>query len=276
MGLCLACPRKQSTCPDRGLTGNVRSVSAPGESVSPIESSRAQAAMLAGIGGFVDAAGFLAILGLFTAHMSGNTTGLGVALATEHWDEALRRGVVIPIYILATVAGVAWIEAASLEGHPPNLRNRAIAGVLGAEVVMLAVFMIAAGRIGEPVALDSHRTGFFVTASAATLAMGFQNAALRRTPDTAVHTTFVTGMLTELSVAVVRWILNAQRGRESEAIRSRQIASVALIIWSAYLLGAITGAWLVSRHGIWTLSLPIALLLSLIPSLLRPAAPSPR
>ena len=87
--------------------------------------------MLAWVGGFVDAAGFLVLMGLFTAHMSGNSTGLGVALATGHWDEAIRRGFVIPIFVLATMAGVAWIEVRTQSDPSEAVRNRAIADNAG-------------------------------------------------------------------------------------------------------------------------------------------------
>jgi len=256
--------------------GTVWVVPASDANASVIESDRRYVALLAGIGGFVDAAGFLVILGLFTAHMSGNSTGLGVALATGQWDEALRRGFVIPAFVLSTLAGVAWIEWRSGTSGSREARSRAIAGVLGAEVILLAVFMITAALSRRPIQLSTDPGAFFLSATAATLAMGLQNAALRRFLTTAVHTTFVTGMLTELAVALVQWRLHLRRNQTGEALRSRRAAWIAGTVWSAYLLGAFGGAWLVFHHGIWTLLFPMLALAGVALALLRPnPTPSP-
>ncbi len=256
--------------------GTVWLVPASDANASVIESDRRCVALLAGIGGFVDAAGFLVIFGLFTAHMSGNSTGLGVALATGQWNEALRRGFVIPVFVLATVAGVAWIEWRSGTTGSRAARNRAIAGVLGAELILLAVFMVTAALSSRPIQLVTDPGAFFLSATAATLAMGLQNAALRRVQTTAVHTTFVTGMLTELAVASVHWRLHIRRNQTGEALRARSAAWIAGTVWFAYLLGALGGAWLVFHHGIWTLLLPILSLAGMLPLLLRPTPnPSP-
>lgn len=228
--------------------------------VSPIESDRLGSAVLAWVGGFVDAAGFLILMGLFTAHMSGNSTGLGVALATGHWDEAIRRGFVIPVFVLATMAGVAWIEIRTESNPSVAARNRAIADVLGAEVLMLAVFFALGTWMGAPISLATRPGEFVAATSAAAVAMGLQNAALRRVQTTSVHTTFVTGMLTEFAVGIVRWILASRRGNAEEGRHARSAAEIAGLVWSAYAVGAVIGAWLVARHGVRMILLPAAIL----------------
>ena len=222
----------------------------------------------------MDAAGFLTLLGLFTAHMSGNTTGLGLALATGDWGEALRRAFVIPIFVVATVAGVAWIEGRSTQSSSIQLRERAVAGVLAAEVVMLVAFIGGALALGDARPLRPS-IGFFLTAAAASVAMGLQNAALRRVHSTAVHTTFVTGVLTEMAVAVVRWWIawreeRANGGQPNDrTANARATAQLAASIWASYLAGAWAGAWLVSRFGIWTVVVPIMALVVILILLLR-------
>ncbi|MBL9175567.1 MAG: DUF1275 domain-containing protein [Verrucomicrobiales bacterium] len=238
----------------------MRRMSGGDHPVSPIESDRRGSAVLAWVGGFVDAAGFLVLMGLFTAHMSGNSTGLGVALATGHWEEAIRRGFVIPIFVLATMAGVAWIEIRTQSDASVAVRNRAIADVLGAEVLMLAVFFALGTWIGAPISLSARPGEFFAATSAAAMAMGLQNAALRRVQSTSVHTTFVTGMLTEFAVGTVRWVLAARRGDDGEARRARGSAEVAGLVWCAYAVGAVMGAWLVAHQGVRMILLPAAIL----------------
>ncbi|MBN8248498.1 MAG: DUF1275 domain-containing protein [Verrucomicrobia bacterium] len=241
-----------------------------------MESESGWAAGLAGVGGFVDAAGFLILLGLFTAHMSGNSTGLGVALATGDWSEALRRGFVIPVFVLATAGGVVWIEGCSGSRAGSELQNRAMAGLLLGEVALLAVVMGLTLRTGFPVSPAGHPGVYFTVAASAALAMGFQNATLRKVQSTGVHTTFVTGMLTELAVSAVRWRLHARRGDRDQALRARAAAGLAGRVWASYVLGAIAGAWLVHRHGAWTLALPMACLVGIAGALWRTPATSAR
>ena len=63
---------------------------------------------------------------------------------------------------------------------------------------------------------------------------------------TSVHTTFVTGMLTEFAVGIVRWILSSRRAMpRTPAVRG--VAEVAGLVWSTYAVGAVMGAWLVAR-----------------------------
>lgn len=241
-----------------------------------MESEPRWAAGLAAVGGFVDAAGFVLLLGLFTAHMSGNSTGLGVALATGEWGEALRRGFVIPVFVLSTAAGVVWVEGRTGSRPTAEFRNRAAADLLLAEVVLLGVVMGLTLRTGFPVSPAAHPGVYFTVAAAAAVAMGFQNAALRRVQTTGVHTTFVTGMLTELAVSSMRWHLHTRRGDREEALRARDAAALAARVWGSYVLGALAGAWLVYRHGPWTLTLPGVCLLGIAIALWRTNATSGR
>lgn len=225
----------------------------------------------------MDAAGFVILLGLFTAHMSGNSTGFGVALAAGDWNEALRRGAVIPLFVLATALGVAWIEGgAGPHASPVGSRDRAVAGVLLAEAILLAVMTGLALRLESAVTPGQSPATFLATAAAATTAMGLQNAALRRFGGLGVHTTFVTGMLTELAVGCVRWRIHRRRGEREDSARARQAAALAAIVWAAYVIGAIAGAWLVRRRGGWVISLPAAALLGMVGLLLRGPATSTR
>lgn len=264
----------QSACPVRVSGGTVRTMPGGDMAVSHLESDRRGSAVLAWVGGFVDAAGFLVLLGLFTAHMSGNSTGLGVALATGHWEEAVRRGFVIPVFVLATMAGVAWIEMRTESDPSIAARNRATADVLGAEVFMLAVFFAGVTWMGSPVSLRGHPVEFVSAASAAAVAMGLQNAALRRVQSTSVHTTFVTGMLTEVAVGAVRWVMASRRADTEGAARARRATAVAGLVWTSYAVGAVMGAWLVAHQGVRMILLPAALLAIIALRLVRRVPPT--
>lgn len=243
----------------------------------PVEQSRGFASVLAGVGGFVDASGFLVLFGLFTAHMSGNSTGLGVALGTGDWPTALERGFVIPVFVAATAAGVAWIESRTRRARTAVARDRAIASVLGAEVVALAVFMVTGATLGRRPEFAIDTAAFFVVGTAAAAAMGLQNAALRRVNVESVHTTFVTGMLTEAAVGLVSWWHEARDHVEDDhagrVARARRKALFDIQVWATYLAGGCLGAFLVYHFDLWMVVVPIVVLLIVIG--LHVGAPSP-
>ncbi|PTS89246.1 DUF1275 family protein, partial [Caulobacter sp. HMWF009] len=65
----------------------------------------ALAAALSGVAGYVDAIGFLKLGGFFVSFMSGNSTRLGVGLATGHLEAALTALVLIALFVAGVVLG---------------------------------------------------------------------------------------------------------------------------------------------------------------------------
>lgn len=240
----------------------------PSDDLARAEASRSLATALAGVGGFIDASGFLVLFGLFTAHMSGNTTGLGVAIGTGDWSSALERFFVIPVFVLATAGGVAWIESATRRARSVAARDRAIVAVLGAEIAALVVFMVSGELLRHDAGFAVDSAGFFLVGTAAATAMGLQNAALRRVNVDSVHTTFVTGMLTEAAVALVTWWHVARDPEvEDEPERLHRARTKALLdvsVWVTYLVGGCLGALLVARLGLGVVMLPVAVLVAVI------------
>src|SRR5271169_3994872 len=92
------------------------------------------AATLAGVGGWVDAVGFLTLFGLFTAHLSGNTARLGVELGQGEVSLALTYLVPIVGFIGGVAAG-SWFMAAHRDRNtlPP---------LLAVEALLVTTFMV--------------------------------------------------------------------------------------------------------------------------------------
>jgi uncharacterized membrane protein YoaK (UPF0700 family) len=218
---------------------------------------------LAVVGGYVDAVGFLTLAGLFVAHMSGNTIRLGVFVGDGDWSLAAQRLVPIIVFTIGVAAGIALVEALRRRSAPAPA-----ARMLSVEAVLLLGFMLV-GRV----VLDGHGAAggswdYYLLAVLAVLAMGWQNAALRRVAGVPVHTTFVTGILAQLAEETVNgWYAWRDLRRAGTARRPDDGVAVAVRrarllggVWGSYLGGGVLGAFLALRWDLWSLTLPLAVL----------------
>ncbi len=65
----------------------------------------ALAAGLSAVAGYVDAVGFLKLGGFFVSFMSGNSTRLGVGIATGHWEMARTALMLIGLFVAGATLG---------------------------------------------------------------------------------------------------------------------------------------------------------------------------
>ena len=201
---------------------------------------------LAWIAGFVDAAGYLVLRRLFTAHMSGNSAALGAHLGRGEWHAAIRRAVPIPLFVLGIVVGSAIVEVAK------RRRARApLALALTGEAVLIGLFMITAPR------LVGGRS-FLVPTAFLAAAMGVQSATLRRAGRFHVRTTYVSGTLTNMAEDAVAGVFRIRDGRGGEAALRR--AALSATVYAGFLCGAVTGAAIQSRLGHAVFGIPLGAL----------------
>src|SRR5213078_2285226 len=117
------------------------------------------AILLCGLGfvaGFVDTCAFVALFGLFTAHVTGNFVLIGAELVHPSGGDVMLKLVVLPVFVLAVAVAVKVAEALERRG-----RAR-VAPFLYAEAPL---------RADEPSAIAAG----ILTAAA----MGLQNALMR-------------------------------------------------------------------------------------------------
>jgi uncharacterized membrane protein YoaK (UPF0700 family) len=223
--------------------------------------SRLRVVVLALSAGCVDAVGFLLLFGVFTAHLSGDTTHLAVDLGRgDFGTDALARTAVLVVFVLGVVVGVAVVASSAQRG-------RALLVVEIASVVTLLVV----GTIARDEGSLRYGSGlFYVLVTLAALAMGLQSAYLRGVSGASVHTTFITGMLTALAEDGVAYY----RDRGDRDARNR----IALhgTIWLGYLVGGIVGAALALELHFWALVVPIVLLLVVLAGAGFPRTPHAR
>jgi uncharacterized membrane protein YoaK (UPF0700 family) len=210
------------------------------------------ATVLAAVAGWVDALGFFALAGVFTAHLTGNLVLIG--------EEVVRgRGELLPKLLVFPAFFVGVIVAAVVHAAWKKRGRSSVRAVLLAEAVAVAGFMVAghlAGPVGDagnmrPLALFAVLLG--------ALAMGVQNAegrlALRELGSTAVMTTNITQLLLE----IVNAARTQRRDRRRAWHRVRRQASPVL----SFSLAAIVAAYAWLAVGFWGLLLPIVALLVL-------------
>jgi uncharacterized membrane protein YoaK (UPF0700 family) len=206
---------------------------------------RLRIALLALSAGAVDAVGFLLLFGVFTAHLSGDTTHLAVDVGGgDFGHDALARVAVLVVFVVGVVVGVAFMAS--------NVTRRR--AVLGVEVACLVALTVTGAATIHSSALANGSAVFYVLVVLAAVSMGLQTAFLRRESGASVHTTFITGMLTALAEDTVAW----HRDHSDTAARQRVVIHGG--IWVGYLLGGIVGAALAIQWDFWALVLPIVLL----------------
>ena len=205
------------------------------------------AALLAFNGGFVDAAGFLGLQGLFTAHVTGNFVTLGAALVFGSHG-IIAKVVALPEFI--AVVALARLAGAALRARKlPALRL-----LLGGEAVLLLAFFAAAVSFG-PFA-DTDTPLALVTGFAGIAAMAVQNAVQRVHLSSAPPTTIMTGNTTQVTLDAVDLLTGAEPAKAAET-RARFIRTTLSIVYFA--AGCAAAAALYWLAGFWCLALPAAL-----------------
>ncbi|HEV7574935.1 MAG TPA: YoaK family protein [Caldimonas sp.] len=213
-----------------------------------ITDPRRAAALTSGLGfvaGYVDTVGFVALFGLFTAHVTGNFVLIGSALAHSSGSVLLKL-LVFPAFI-AAVAITRIIVLVLERRHHDTVRP-----LLLLEMVLLAGFLIL-GWLAAPI--DSADAPLAMAAGiVGATSMGVQNAAARLVLADLAPTTVMTGNVTQLVLDAV----DLARGAGDEATRHRAAKFVGPIV--AFAAGAIGGAFGYVFFGFLALALPIAVL----------------
>ncbi len=185
----------------------------------------------AAMAGMVDAIGFLASGGFFLSFMSGNSTRLSIGLA-----EGAPYVFMVAALILSFVGGVI---AGSLTGNGDKISaNKRQAIILSG---------IAALLFAAPVIADF---GFLLPAiCVAAFCMGAENTLYERDGSVSFGLTYMTGALVKIGQGLATML----RGGTKTAWLPY------LFLWAGLIGGAVMGAWVFTRYGIFSLWLPAVL-----------------
>ena len=185
--------------------------------------------------GYVDTAGFLALQGLFTAHVTGNFVTLGAALVLGT-SGILGKLLALPVFCVVIL--VTRLLAPVL----PRLGLPVLRTMLLLKLLLLVAAAAMALWIG-PVR-DVSQPAAVVTGMLLVSAMAIQNAISRIHLGTAPPTTLMTGTTTQMMIDIadlLRGLPDDQRVA-AKARLSRMGANV-----GAFALGCAAGALLYSQ-----------------------------
>ncbi len=221
---------------------------------------------LAAAAGFVVAVSFEALFHVEVAPMTGNTIATGVQLGTRGVDASFVRAIPILAFVLGVAGGIVIAEETAR-----HQVRRTLAITLAVEILLLVPYMVWASSLYRDGAVraGSHWVldGVVVLPS---VAMGFQTAALRRVRGQTARTTYMSGVLTraaEESVRFLYWRRDQKRGETTLPWHNEpSLVRIALLagIFVAYAGGAILGAFLKTRWAMWSLAVPIGVLVTIV------------
>ncbi len=186
-------------------------------------SDRALAAALAALAGFVDAVGFMGMGGFFVSFMSGNSTRLGVGVASEAAAAAIA-GTLVAAFVFGVLVGALVSRFAGTRGRTAVLATVALALALAA-------------TLHQPGAVP----GAFLLVA---FAMGAENMVFQRNGDVAFGLTYMTGTLVRIG----------QRLADALTGGPRWDWFPWALLWAGLVAGGVVGAlaWLrFGSHALW-------------------------
>ncbi|KWI25758.1 hypothetical protein WM04_25435 [Burkholderia ubonensis] len=206
--------------------------------------------ILAAVAGFVDTLSFVALFGLFTAHVTGNFVLIGAGIA-GFGQGILMKLSVFPAFVCGVVA--SNLIARSLSARPAWQCSRALHAV---QAVLLLGFCAAgvwATPITQPDSLPALLAGIV-----GTFAMGVQNAHPRVIPRAGVPNTVMTGNVTQAILDVVDLLSAGTPDSARATARTRFGKMLPAIV--AFAFGAASGALGFRHAGFWALLAPVCAL----------------
>ena len=182
-------------------------------------------------GGYVDTAGYLALQGLFTAHVTGNFVTLGATLV-HGTSGAIAKVVALPVFCIVVVA----TRVASL--RLPSVGLPVLKTMILLKIVLLAIgaaFAVAWGPFSDG---DDWRA--IVTGMTLVAAMAIQNAAHRIHLPKAPPTTLMTGTSTQMMIDVADLFGAKAPAKERNEAKAR-LAKMSVTV-AAFAAGCLVAA----------------------------------
>ncbi|AIY43064.1 DUF1275 domain-containing protein [Collimonas arenae] len=214
--------------------------------MSAIDRRTQQSIALSFLAGYVDTVGFIALFGLFTAHVTGNFVLIGSELANPSHGVLIKL-LAFPAFVFAvalTRMAVIWLERS---GKPPMFY------LLLLQLIFLLGFMLIGYQV-EPVS-DSRAPLALLAGMLGAASMGVQNASSRLILQHLTPTTVMTGNVTQVIIDLV----DILRGAADDVLRQRCIKFFWPVV--AFGAGAIGGAFAYKYLLFLALLLPAAILL---------------
>ncbi|MCK0195703.1 DUF1275 domain-containing protein [Ancylobacter sp. 6x-1] len=200
-------------------------------------------------GGYVDAAGYLALHGLFTTHVTGNFVTFGASM-THGVSGGLAKLMALPVFCVMVIGTQVLGDVLERRALP------AFRILVSIKVVLLALGAALAIHYGPFV--DGDALPALVTGMVLVAAMAMQNATHRRHLASEPPSTVMTMTTTQIMLDVATLIQHRTGPKREAADRRIRRMSPSLI---AFALGCLLAAGLFLALGMWLFVLPPCLAL---------------
>ena len=220
-------------------------------SIMPGSSLYLHSALLSAVAGYVDAAGFASLVGLFPAHLTGEIVGDALALSWGNLGGHVTHLWMLPVFVGSV--STATITARLLRRSGRRAFTGLLALVTGALIAFSASDFLA-GCLHE-----GWHVHMLIGGACAVAAMGFQNALMRESLSGSCPTTVMTGNLTHVVIDVVDHLFDKVT-RPSK--RDRRPHSRLLPVGSAlfaFIACAVLGGFMTRFFGSLSVLLPTTL-----------------
>lgn len=199
--------------------------------------------LLSGTAGYVDTAGFLALQGLFTAHVTGNFVTLGASLVLGTTG-AIAKLIALPVFYAVVVATRLVGSALTAKGRRP------LGILLTAKLLLLMLACLLAVTLGP--FLSGNGWPALLTGMTLMAAMAIQNAVHRVHLASAPPTTVMTGSTTQIMIDLADLLRGETEGR---SVMIKRLRSMSISV-AAFALGCAAAALIYSRIGVWCFVAP--------------------
>jgi uncharacterized membrane protein YoaK (UPF0700 family) len=213
-------------------------------------------------GGYVDTAGYLALHGLFTAHVTGNFVTLGAALVQGH-SGALAKLLALPIFCVFVVASRLFSYQLARREMP------VLKTMLTVQFLLLLAAAILASALGPFPDTDAWQgvlTGMVLVG-----AMAIQNAAHRIHLASSPPTTLMTGTTTQIMIDLAD-LFHRVSAEQTAAARAR-LTKMSLSVF-VFAIGCALAALCFAGFGVWCFVIPPVL--AAIAVILKTPEPEPK
>jgi len=194
--------------------------------------------------GFVDTAGFLALQGLFTAHVTGNFVTLGASLALGT-SGAIAKLLALPVFCAVVIA--ARLFGTMLSNRSVGLAFEILLGIKVLLLIVGAVLAIHFGPFHDGDSREAILTGMVLVA-----AMAIQNAVHRVHLGSDPPSTLMTGTTTQVMLDLADRIYPRTEATAQAGSRLARM-SINIVVFAA---GCGVAALLFMRFGVWCFVVP--------------------
>lgn len=218
----------------------------------------ATGAALAFVAGFVDAAAFIALTGLFTAHVTGNFVLIGAELVASS-SGVLAKLLALPVFVGAVAGARVLALLLERQGRAP------LPWLLAVELGLLAGFGLC-GTLAAPLGAADGAPAITV-GMLAVAAMGLQNAIGRLSLGHLAPTTVMTVSVSQAVIDATDLVL--RRAEDRDQTRRRFLRVLPAI--AAFAAGALCGAFGIAHLAFGCVVLPLGILMALVILAVAPA-----